>query len=58
MGVLNSLNSSTQYDLGHLLYTVAYCGVDLFTLISGFVGFSMVVQKDDSIRRWSRFLFL
>lgn len=56
-GVLERLNG-LQYFLGCFLYTIAYLGVDLFAIVSGFVGFSNDFNKKIIRKRWSKFLVL
>ena len=53
-GLLASLTTPSQIAASQLLYTLAYCGVNCFAIISGFVGY----KHDNQKVNYSRWLTL
>lgn len=54
-GILLSIKPGTiQYMMSYLLFSVVICGVDIFAVISGFVGYDAVPKK----YRWAKFVEL
>lgn len=53
-GLLEALDTPSQIAASQLLYTLAYCGVNCFAIISGFVGY----KHDNQKVNYSRWLTL
>lgn len=57
-GILDSCKNSFQFISTNLIYSIAYCGVNVFAIISGFVAYDSSLNKDSPRYKFQNIIIL